>query len=76
LIEGRQTRITISVGLLAKLEKLVQDAEGRFGANVSAAITQLLPDAVDAAYARLRTSMENEQKVDELRATVSRSKPR
>lgn len=63
-LPSEELRIKITPELRRRLEKLVQT--GRFGNNVNQTVGQLLPDAVEAAFAKVRTSLENESAVDDL----------
>jgi hypothetical protein len=66
LLQSHKLRLTITDGLWRELEDLVQTE--RFGRSVYDAIDRLLPDAVDAAFARARASLDNKQAVTELLA--------
>jgi hypothetical protein len=61
LLKSHKLRITITDGLWKELEELVQTE--RFGRSVYEAIDRLLPDAVDAAFAKARSSLDNKQAV-------------
>ena len=64
LLQSHKLRITITDGLWKELEELVQTE--RFGRSVYDAIDRLLPDAVDAAFAKARAYLENKQAVTEM----------
>ena len=67
LLQSHKLRITITDELWKELEELVR--VGRFGRNVYDAIDRILPDAVDAAFAKSRSSLENKQVVNTLLRT-------
>ena len=64
ILQSHKLRITITGGLWRELEELVQTE--RFGRSAYDAIDRLLPDAVDAAFAKARASLENKQAVTEM----------
>ena len=68
-------RLTITSELRSQLDQLVQT--GRYGMNANDAAYQLISEAVDVAFAKVRTFLENRAAVGDMLARQgARSKSR